>query len=330
MKNFFRLAFNVAMIIPLASFVAGCVGFHPVDNVKKQYQQATEIVEEIKTPYLKQEEKEAPEDLVVSSTDTDIYFVDVGQGDCTLITEGDGHGIMIDTGAYWGYDNVVSVMDEAKVEILDMLILTHPDADHIQNADDLLSDYNVINVIMPDVKKDTGSFNDLMSAIQTSSVNVVYPEGLLTIPYGSSLIEIYSVKGEYEDINSYSLVTKLTKGEENFIFLGDATGEEIDELAANGMDFQADVMKAAHHGSANCGCNSEWLFNAVDPKYVVISCGYHNDYGHPHRETMEVLKQRQIDTYRTDLQGTILCRCDGANIYWNTEPTTVYTGGSDL
>ncbi len=262
-----------------------------------------------------------------TSTSTDIWYIDVGQGDSTLITNGDGHGILIDTGAYWGYDNVRSVLSEANVNTIDSLILTHPDADHIQNADEILNDYQVINVIMPDIEKDTTSSENLQNALQSSTCNVVHPEGKISIPFGDALVEIWSPKGVYEDINSYSLITKLTKGAKTFLFLGDATGEEIAEL---NIDYAADVMKAAHHGSANCGCNSEDLLNKVDPEYFVISCGYQNDYGHPHRETMAMITNRNIPTFRTDLQGTVHCSCDGQNIVWNIAPTDILTCGSDM
>ncbi len=327
MKDFLKGLVNTVLVILLANTVVGCMGFHPASTVKSIVEVSAEAIKETDETYKAKTTKPQTSDPISA---IDVYYIDVGQGDSTLITEGDGHGVLIDTGAYWGYDNVVAVLAEANVDVIDMLILTHPDADHIQNADDLIEAYEVVNVIMPDVKKDTNSFKDLVSSISENSVNVVYPDGKLTVPYGSVQFDIYSPQGEYEDINSYSLITKLTAGEKSFLFLGDATGEEIDEIALTDIDFRSDVMKAAHHGSANCGCNSEWLFNAVDPAYVVISCGYQNDYGHPHRETMGIVTTKGIDTFRTDLQGTILCRCDGVSLTWNTEPTTVFTCGSDL
>ena len=123
----------------------------------------------------------------------------------------------------------------------------------------------------------------------------------------------------------------MINGTDSFLFTGDATGEETDDMIETGMDVRADVYKAAHHGSANDGCNSETFLGAVNPKYTVISCGYLNDYGHPHVETMAFLKLIGCKLYRTDLQGSITCVSYGNGSYeWNTNPTDDYRNGNSF
>lgn len=257
-----------------------------------------------------------------------VSYIDVGQGDSTLISM-DGFNMLIDTGTYEAYDNVQAVLAENNVDTIGCLVLTHPDADHIQNADEIIRDYNVMQVFMTDAEKDTKTYQDLITAINTYDIPVEYPTAGDQYEINDVKFDILGPQYgcEYEDTNSYSIIIKMVYGETNFLFLGDATGEEIADVPNS--DFSADVYKAAHHGSANCGCNSVDLLNAANPEFMVISCGYQNDYGHPHRETMEFASSYGLKLYRTDLQGTITCVTDGNSIYWDQQPSTNYICGSD-
>lgn len=132
------------------------------------------------------------------------------------------------------------------------------------------------------------------------------------------------------DTNGNSLVVKLENGNDSFLFMGDATGDETDDIMISGVNLRADVIKAAHHGSANDGCNSREFLNTVDAECIVVSCGYHNDYGHPHIETMKLVQDTHMKLFRTDLQGSVSCKSTGNGIEWEIQPCEIYTNGNGL
>lgn len=250
-----------------------------------------------------------------------IEFVDVGQGDCIIVTDGENHA-MIDTGMYTEYDAVQNAMMDLKVYDLDYLILTHPDADHIGNAADIIEDYTVDVVLMPVVENDSKTYRNTLEAIEYSGVTIENPKLGDAYPLGDGILQIVGPVSEdllYSDTNSYSICTKFVYKDTSYLFMGDATGESTDDMISAGADLSADVIKAAHHGSANDGCNSNELYNVVRPQSVVISCGYENSYGHPHWEVLEMCKAKELAIYRTDLQGDIISYTDGKNIAWNVE-----------
>ncbi len=199
-----------------------------------------------------------------------------------------------------------------------------------RGASNLIRDYGVDCVYMPNRESDTGSYGYLMRTIDTYDVPVYHPDAGEYIPFGTASYEVLGPVRDYEEDNSYSIVLKVTYGNDTFLFTGDATGEETDDILNAGYDVSADVLKAAHHGSANDGCNNEAFWNAVDTEAVVISCGFHNDHGHPHGEVMEMVKKRGYKLFRTDIQGTITCRSTGDGITWDIEPSNDYRQGDDL
>src|SRR5690606_17813802 len=115
---------------------------------------------------------------------------------------------------------------------------------------------------------------------------------------------------KYSSLNDYSIVVKLTHGENSFLFTGDAEVFSEKEIMENNFELlDSDVLKVGHHGSTTS--TSEEFLNAVSPKYAVISLGEDNDYGHPHREIIELLEGNEIEILRTDELGTIVATSDG-------------------
>lgn len=280
-----------------------------------------------------EEDTDSSEESLLAECDTVIVdYIDVGQGDATLIyDETTRYSVMIDTGLYEAYDNVQTALSEYGIDTLDALILTHPDADHIQSAVDVIRDYNVPAVYMSKATSDTKTYEYLMGYLGGRySGGIYYPIPGDGITLGSAKL-IFLGPAEYidyTDTNGNSLITKLVNGNDSFLFLGDATGDEVESVLSKGADMSADVLKASHHGSANDGCNSERLFNAAGAESLVVSCGYGNDHGHPHIETMELAKKYGLNLFRTDLQGSVSCISSGEGISWNKASTTVYTNGN--
>lgn len=262
-----------------------------------------------------------------------VTFIDVGQGDCTLIQD-NGQNMLIDAGPRESVGSIEAVLNQNGVSTIDALILTHNDADHIQGAINIIPDYNVQSIYMTDIERSTGTYYLLSKAIDESNASVSYPKAGVTISFGTATYEVVGPALDantiYEENNSNSIIVRVTHGNDTFLFTGDATGEEIDDIILAGYVLSAQVLKAAHHGSAADGCNSRTLFSAVNPETVVISCGKWNDYGHPHDTVLNRIRERGCKLYRTDLQGTISCTSTGNGIIWDMESTTDYRDGDQI
>lgn len=268
-------------------------------------------------------------DIEMEAGEVEVSFIDVGQGDCILITDA-GRCMLIDTGNKDSYKAIEEYLHGKGINTVDVLVITHPDLDHIGSSVLLLAEFDIPTIYIPDVEGKSRDYTMLMSATRKRNTEVINPVCGLPITFGTANYTIYCTNNiEYEDTNSYSLIVKMVNGEDSFLFTGDATGEETDKIIADGYDLSAKVLKAAHHGSANCGCNSESFIKAVNPEGLVISCGLKNEYGHPHLETMELAKQLGLNVYRTDTQGTLEFVSTGLGIK-SPKPTDDYRNGNNM
>ena len=126
-------------------------------------------------------------------------------------------------------------------------------------------------------------------------------------------VEIFSPVSEtYDNLNDYSPIMKITFGENSFLFTGDAEKLVEKQVLANGENLNSDVLKVGHHGSTTS--SSEDFIKEVSPEIAVIPVGEGNDYGHPHKEILELLQKNNIELLRTDLEGTVVLESDGNTI----------------
>jgi len=244
-----------------------------------------------------------------------ISFIDVGQGDCILIKTAEGNNILIDSGSLESKDKVLNYLEFENVDEIEYAFFTHPHADHIGAADEILKSIEIKNVYIPNAVTTTQVYNRMLDELEKHE-SVVQAKSGQKISFDGIEIDILSpIKDEYNDLNKYSIVMKLTYGKNSFLLTGDATSENEVEMLEKGLDLKADILKIGHHGS-NTSTSSEFL-TAVAPEVAVISCGVNNRYGHPHQETLEKLKD--IDTYRTDQGGTIIVYCSLEDYVIKTE-----------
>lgn len=246
----------------------------------------------------------------------EVHFIDVGQGDATLIRQGE-HAMLIDAGDNSKGTAVQAYLQSQNIKKLDYVIGTHPDSDHIGGLDVILYKFEWDMVMMPDLEKDTRTYEDVVKVIQDKSRQITVPMAGETYSLGQAEFTIVCPqKSDYGDnSNNYSIGIRLAFGENSFLFTGDAEEEAEQDMLASGMDLSADVFKAAHHGSDTA--NTEDFLNAIHPEAVVISCGEGNSYGHPRAAVLNELRQMGVTVYRTDEQGTIVAYSDGENITWN-------------
>jgi competence protein ComEC len=245
-----------------------------------------------------------------------VHFIDCGQGDSILITQGDT-AVMIDAAQSYLSDNVTEYLDSIGVDKVDAMILTHPDSDHIGGAAEIIERYDVDKVYMKKPLKGnepvTKTYENLLDTLIENNLKITDPEVGTIIPAGDIYLEILGPSEMTDDNNNNSIVAKGIFGKTSFLFTGDAEeAEEHDLLAENKSALDCDVLKVGHHGSSSSS-TSEFL-NAVSPDVAVISCGEDNSYGHPHGETLRRLEAAGADIYRTDQDGTVVVTTDGENI----------------
>lgn len=258
------------------------------------------------------------------TSDLEVHFLDVGQGDCILLIC-EGKAMLIDAGDNDMGNTVVDYIQYQKIDRLDYVVATHPDADHIGGLDDVLNDISCGEVIMTDDKKDTKTYDEVVEIIEEKNIEKHAPQSGETFEFGCSTVTVLGPVTDNEDVNDNSIVLQVTHGEKTFLFSGDAQIEEMEQICDSGINLSSDVYKVSHHGSSNGVCES--FLDSVNPKYAVISCGEDNSYGHPHQEILLYLRENNIALFRTDEQGTIVAVSDGEDITWNCSPSESWKGG---
>jgi len=259
-------------------------------------------------------------DAPVSITNNgfEVHFIDVGQADSILI-QSKGSAMLIDAGNNADADLVVNYLKKQGIKKLDYVIGTHPHEDHIGGLDAVINTFDIGKLYMPKVTHTTKTFKDVIKAVKNKGLKISAPVVGDTFKLGDAKVIILAPNSDkYKDLNNYSIVVKIIYGDISYLFTGDAEDISEREMIENRLDLSADVLKVGHHGS-HSSTTDEFL-NKVKPKYAVIMCGKDNDYGHPHKETMDKLKQRRIQVYRTDESGTIVSVSDGKNIAFSVRP----------
>lgn len=253
--------------------------------------------------------------------DMEVHFLDVGQGDCILISC-DGCHMLVDAGNNQDGEMITSYLKEQGIAELDYVIGTHPHADHIGGLDTVIDNFGIKTLFMPQKVHTTATFEEVIAAIENHDLSITAPKPGDTYPLGSGSFTILApVKEDYgEELNNWSIGIKLVHGSNSIVMCGDAEEEAEEDICSSGLDISADVLKLGHHGSRTA--SGELFLKTVGPKYAIISCGRGNDYGHPHEETLKKLSEAGILVFRTDTQGTIILKSDGKSLRFNVEPDT--------
>lgn len=254
----------------------------------------------------------------------EVHYIDIGQGDATLIKCGSAT-MLIDAGENDKGTLVQHYIKKQGVKTLDYLIVTHPDSDHCGGADVIITKYDIDKVIMPSFEKDTNTYRDVIDAMDYKNYKITAPVVGNTYKLADAKFTIIAPNDDYEDANNSSVGIILEHGKKKFIFTGDAEEDAEADIVSNKIKISADVYKVNHHGSKTS--SSSAFLKAIDPEYAVISCGENNEYGHPHAQTLNSLRTMGVKLFRTDEQGSIVATSDGKTITWNTSPTETWQAG---
>ncbi len=248
--------------------------------------------------------------------------LDVGQGDAIYFEFPKGGNLLIDAGKGQPHDKgrhvVGPYLKSRGIRSLDALVISHPQEDHIGGMSALLEDFSVAHVI--DAKKVyfSGIYQLLQKNIRSKMIDYCQAaRGSSLKGFSDVRVDIFSPpagKEASKNINNDCLILKITYGKTSFLLTGDIEDPAMRSLMESGLDLHADVLKVPHHG-AKPRKEAELFFQSVAPRVSVISVGQRNSYGHPRKETLELLssiKGNQI--FRTDQQGAVRVVSDGTNL----------------
>lgn len=235
------------------------------------------------------------------------HYIDVGQGDCEFIELPNGQTMLIDAGNSHNGSDIVNYIKNKGYSEINYVVATHPHADHIGGMAEVLNNFDVGVMYMPDKVHTSHTFENMLDAIEENSIKLHRAKsGDCVLDTNVLKIDILAPFGEENNLNNYSVVVKITYGTTVFLYMGDAEQEIERQLIYSDVD--ADVLKVGHHGSNTASIKT--FIQTVSPTVSIISCGKGNQYGHPHSETMAMLHNNDSEIYRTDEVGTIVVTAD--------------------
>ncbi len=245
-----------------------------------------------------------------------VHFIDVGQADSILIQMPDGATALIDGGNNDG--KAAAYLRRMGVTRIDVLIATHPHADHIGGLPLVMNTFSVGQVWTSGASNTTGIFETFLDTIAARKIPYHEAKAGDTIPLGSARLAVLAGAQKAQDLNDTSLVVRLAYGTVSFLFTGDAQADvEARMLRLFPGQLRSTVLKVGHHGSSSS--SSMPFLQAVQPRVAVYSAGRGNPYGHPTPRTIANLKAVGAVVYGTDVHGTVVISTDGTSYQVTTE-----------
>jgi len=244
---------------------------------------------------------------------TEFHFIDVGQGDSTLIILPNNKTMLIDGGkSKYGY-TIVNYIKKLNIKKIDYLIMTHPDADHIGGINTIINNFDIGNIYMTDTISTTKTFEDLLLNIESKNLGFTTLKADDEIVLGDDFnVTVVSPVKKYEDTNEMSIVVKIIYKNNSFLLMGDAGDKAEQDILNSNTNITANLIKIGHHGSKYSSSSN--FIQKVNPQYAIISVGKDNQYGHPSIEVLNILERFKVKIYRTDLQGDIIAISNGNTI----------------
>ncbi|WP_432792543.1 ComEC/Rec2 family competence protein [Peptacetobacter hiranonis] len=243
-----------------------------------------------------------------------VHIIDVGQGDSIFIHTLKDKRILIDAGDEEAEHTVYSYLKRRGVKKIDVLIATHPDTDHIGSMDYIIDKFKISHFYMPNAKTDSEAFYNLLDSCKEKNLKIEYlTKGDRLKIDSSTTMEILSPSTITDKNNLNSIVSLLNYKGYEFLFTGDAEKENESEILSSCNLPDIEFLKAGHHGSSSS--STDEFIEKLKPEAVAISCGYNNDYGHPHRSVLDTFRENGAVVYRTDKNGSLVFYCDENGIF---------------
>lgn len=313
---------NFLLMIMIAVLLVACgQSIEPPTNVDSDNEHSNESIDDSQ----KVSKDNEPETSITKETTTDdspkaddksltnleIHYIDAGQADATLFQytyEDKPYTILYDTGD-WNKNDVINYLDAQHISFIDLVIISHPHADHAGQLAEVMNTYEVGEVWLSGNTATSQNFQDGLEAVLASDADYYEPRTGDTFDIGSLKIDVLHPSSISGQLNEESISLLFTYGDHKFLFTGDAGKKEELQMIDSGFDIQADILQLGHHGS-NTSTDSKFI-QVVDPDIAIYSAGSGNSYGHPHAEVVSLIQNAGITLYGTDVHGTILVTTDG-------------------
>lgn len=252
-----------------------------------------------------------------AQADIEIHYLDVGQADAALVIC-DGETMLIDGGDIKASSYIYTYLEDNNINHLNYIIASHGHADHVGGLAAALNFATVETAYCPVMEYDSHGFDNFKKYLSLQNVEITIPEVGESFTLGSASVEIIGpINYECSNHNDISIVLRIVYGNTSFLFTGDAERSEEQDILSAGYTLKSTVLKVGHHGSEN-STTYPFLWEIM-PEYAIISVGEDNTYGHPTEETLSRLRDADVIVYRTDLNGTIICKSDGENLTFSIE-----------
>jgi beta-lactamase superfamily II metal-dependent hydrolase len=247
-----------------------------------------------------------------------VHYINVGQGASQLLVGPTGKTMLVDAGNNDKEDMMVAYLQRAGIEKIDILVGTHPDADHIGGLDAVINQFDVGQFYMPQVQSNTKTFEDVLLAAKKKGIKVNTAKAEVTLKWDQgTTVQMVAPIGDYKDTNEMSAVIRVAYGETSFLLTGDAETKSEADLVTSSTMLKADVLLIGHHGSNSS--TSDPFLERVNPKYAVIQSGK-NKYGHPTPEILAKLANKNITVFRNDMVGNIVFVSNGRTLDVKLDP----------
>lgn len=306
-----KLLLSMFMAVFLVACGQGIEQESNVDDIDKPIEVGEGSLEETdsdtENPHENQPAQEDKSGTTVPASlpELNVHYIDVGQADATLLQYGE-HSILFDVGD-WRGDEVVNYLKEQGISTLDLVIGSHPDADHIGQLADVMNTFDVEEVWLSGNVSTSQSFQSGLEAVLNSGANYHEPRAGEEFDIGPMSLKILYPQSISGASNEESISVLFTYGEVKFLFTGDADSQAEKRMMNLGVD--ADILQLGHHGSSTS--SDPAFIKAVSPDIAIYSAGADNSYGHPHQEVVSLMQNSSIKLYGTDVHGTIIVTTDG-------------------
>jgi competence protein ComEC len=239
------------------------------------------------------------------------YFLDVGQGDSALLVSPSGKQIVIDGGpddSLLGHlGKLIPFFDRS----IDLLVLSHPNLDHLAAFPEVLRRYSVAHVLLSGVRFPLKKYEEMLREISDRHIDVILSDAKKDIDLGDGLVldviwpphGLLGVPATDAEVNNTSVTLRAMYGNASILFTGDMEESQERDVLASGADIRSTILKVAHHGSKT-STSTGWLL-ASTPNRAVISAGLNNRYGHPHAQIIDRLRSFGIPYDMTAQEGTV-------------------------
>src|SRR5690625_1021705 len=267
----------------------------------------------------KTSQKENDSNNDVSLDPLTVHYIDAGQGDAALLQftdENDTYTILYDSGDWQG-NEVVPYLEKENVDFIDIVMISHPHADHIGQLEEVLTNFDVGEVWMTENTANSSVYEGAAEAILASDADYEEPKAGDIFDVGELTIQILHPKTLTGDLNQDSLSAHFSYGDTAFLFTGDAYVKQEKQMIDQDMNLEADFLQLGHHGSDTS--TSQPFLDEVKPTYAIYSAGKGNTYGHPHQEVLDRLDASNVNTYGTDVHGNIVVTTDGVDSEIHTD-----------